>query len=163
MRLARREIRSWIRGTLTAVVALACTSSDVPDGKTAQEAQRTQGAKQAPAADSSERATGGRTLFEAYCAECHGMDARGNGSRTASLVRPPPDLGIIAQRNGQMFIDDAVASYIDGRRYVDAHGPTDMPTWGRTIDDRNSALREELKLTPELIAEIVAHLRTLQR
>ena len=104
----------------------------------------------------------GVSLFRAYCAPCHGDAARGDGPRALELTQTPADLTGIAARNGGLFIDDAVAAYIDGRAFVEAHGPTDMPVWGRILDDRNDALAEESKLTPSMIADIVAYLGTVQ-
>ena len=104
----------------------------------------------------------GKTLYGAYCADCHGPLARGDGPRAATLVKRPADLSTIAQRNGNVFPTDTVAAFVDGRNHVEAHGPREMPIWGRVIDDRNQALDEELKLTPDWIARIVAYLETLQ-
>lgn len=105
----------------------------------------------------------GEDLFQAYCSPCHGAQARGDGPRAATTRPRPADLTGIAARNGDLFIADAVAAYVDGRKYVDAHGPTDMPAWGRELDDRNQALDQESKLTEAMIRDIVAYLETLQR
>jgi len=105
----------------------------------------------------------GRGLYEAYCSDCHGKDARGDGPLAAGPAQPPTDLTSIAVRNGDLFIDDAVAAYVDGRRIVAAHGPRDMPVWGRSLDDRNTELGGELRLTDDMIDAIVQYLRTLQR
>jgi mono/diheme cytochrome c family protein len=115
-----------------------------------------------PSASSLTPAAQGQALYGAYCADCHGPLARGDGPRIRSLVRPPPDLTSIAKRNGNVFPADTVASFVDGRTYVEAHGPREMPAWGRAMDDRNQALDQELKLTPAWIAQIVAYLETLQ-
>lgn len=104
----------------------------------------------------------GRTLYGAYCADCHGPLAHGDGPRAATLVRRPADLTTIARRNGNVFRADDVAAYVDGRTYVEEHGPREMPVWGRVMDDRNQALGQDFKLTPAWIAQIVAYLETLQ-
>ncbi len=105
----------------------------------------------------------GRMLFESYCADCHGLGAQGDGVLANTLAPRPADLTQIRSRNGDMFIADAVAAYIDGRNIVEAHGPREMPVWGRKLDDRNEQMTQELRLTPELIDSIVQYLRTLQR
>jgi mono/diheme cytochrome c family protein len=105
----------------------------------------------------------GQKLYGAYCADCHGALARGDGPRASTLVRRPPDLTTIAQRNGNVFRADTVAAFVDGRTFVEAHGPREMPAWGRVMDDRNEALPQDFKLTPAWIAEIVAYLETLQQ
>ena len=105
----------------------------------------------------------GQQLYGAYCTECHGALGRGDGPRASTLVHRPPDLTTIAQRNGNVFRADAVAAFMDGRTFVEAHGPREMPVWGRVMDDRNEALAQDFKLTPAWISEIVAYLETLQQ
>jgi mono/diheme cytochrome c family protein len=107
-------------------------------------------------------ATRGEVWYDALCADCHGAGGSGNGPAAGALPTPPADLRGIAARNGGLFIPDAVAAYIDGRRVVAEHGPRDMPAWGRTLDDRNEALGEERKLSEPIIQDIVAYIRTLQ-
>ena len=119
-------------------------------------------ARNAPPRGTRSATAQGQSLFMAYCSDCHGVQAHGDGPRAAKLDQPPTDLTWIAQLNGGRFDADAVAAYVDGRKDVAAHGPRDMPVWARELDDRNRALGEELKLTPALIAQIVAYLETLQ-
>ena len=45
----------------------------------------------------------GPELYMAYCASCHGKDAKGDGPMAKLLKTPPPDLTAIAVRNGGMF------------------------------------------------------------
>ena len=104
----------------------------------------------------------GKRLYAAYCADCHGPLARGDGPRAAALAIRPADLTTIARRSGNVFRADDVAAYVDGRTSVEAHGPSEMPVWGREMDDRNEALDQELKLSPVWIAQIVAYLATIQ-
>lgn len=56
----------------------------------------------------------GRTAFMENCASCHGADGTGNGSAARGLTVAPPDLTMIAQRNGGTFPTDQVMSTIDG-------------------------------------------------
>jgi len=87
----------------------------------------------------------GRALFTAYCVQCHGTDAKGNGPRAASLKHQPPALTQIAKRNGGTFNREAVAEYIMGTReggrsmidrstgkvvFMTPEGPAEMPAWG---------------------------------
>ena len=104
----------------------------------------------------------GRTSYEAYCSECHGATGRGDGPLASGMEPRPTDLTTLAGRWGG-FQTDRVAAYIDGRIEVQRHGPRDMPVWGRKLDDRmESALEQELRLTPQTILEIVAYLETQQ-
>jgi len=73
----------------------------------------------------------GKDSFEAYCATCHGADARGNGPVASALKRTPPDLTILASRNREVFPRDRVSAVLTGAgRTVSAHGNTEMPIWG---------------------------------
>jgi hypothetical protein len=83
--------------------------------------------------------TQGRTKYEAFCASCHGKDAKGNGLVASQLSIPPPDLTQLAKKNGGVFPQDTVMEKIDGRLEVKAHGSRDMPVWGR----RFTPLRSE--------------------
>ena len=71
----------------------------------------------------------GRSAFLENCAACHGSDARGNGPAAAGLEVPPPDLTMIAARNGGVFPRDRVMSTIDGLDRG-AHFSTAMPEFG---------------------------------
>jgi mono/diheme cytochrome c family protein len=71
----------------------------------------------------------GPTAFAENCAVCHGADARGNGPAAAGLEVPPPDLTLIASRNGGVFPRDQVMSTIDGLDRG-AHFSTAMPEFG---------------------------------
>ncbi len=72
----------------------------------------------------------GPDLYRAYCASCHGVDAKGSGPVTPALVSQPPDLTTIAQRNGGLYPADRVRRIIAGDEVVVAHGPREMPVWG---------------------------------
>jgi mono/diheme cytochrome c family protein len=73
----------------------------------------------------------GRDNFNAYCASCHGRDAKGNGPAAPALKGPVPDLSTIARRNGGTFDARAVERAISGSDKVrPAHGSLDMPIWG---------------------------------
>jgi mono/diheme cytochrome c family protein len=73
----------------------------------------------------------GPALYKAYCAVCHGSDARGNGPMAAALKVPPPDLTRIAERNGGMFPMARVERIISGEEPLPSgHGTKEMPVWG---------------------------------
>lgn len=71
----------------------------------------------------------GQAAFMESCAACHGADARGAGDVGRTLDIVPPDLTVLAARNGGLFPRDAVMSTIDGltRR---PHFSADMPEFG---------------------------------
>ena len=73
----------------------------------------------------------GRDLFRAYCAACHGTDARGGGPVASSLKGTVPDLTRIAERRGGAFPLLQVERIITGEETVPtAHGSREMPVWG---------------------------------
>ena len=73
----------------------------------------------------------GPELFRAYCATCHGKDAKGSGPMAASLRIAPPDLTRIAARNGGTFPFLQVQKIISGEQQPPAtHGTREMPVWG---------------------------------
>jgi mono/diheme cytochrome c family protein len=74
--------------------------------------------------------TTGDAVFRTYCGSCHGKSAKGDGPLADSLRFRPPDLTLIAKRNGGKFDVDKVHRIIDGREGVKGHGGTDMPVWG---------------------------------
>lgn len=49
-----------------------------------------------------------------------------------------PDLTALAKNNNGVFPFDRVYQIIDGRREVLAHGPRDMPVWGRNFNMQSS-------------------------
>jgi mono/diheme cytochrome c family protein len=73
----------------------------------------------------------GRELYVESCASCHGLDGRGGGPRAATLAAPPPDLTRLHERYGTPLPRDRIAAFIDGRSEVEAHGPREMPVWGK--------------------------------
>ena len=84
------------------------------------------------------------TMFNTYCAVCHGKEGIGNGPAAASLVKKPADLTKISARNGGAFPEVKVKPYIEGLDEVAAHGTRDMPMWGdlfRSLNRDTAQLR----------------------
>jgi mono/diheme cytochrome c family protein len=73
----------------------------------------------------------GRVLFKAYCASCHGVDAKGDGPMARSLKVKPSDLTRIALRNGGTFPLMRIDRVISGEEQLpNGHGTSEMPVWG---------------------------------
>lgn len=73
----------------------------------------------------------GPALFKAYCAVCHGTDARGGGPMAMSLKAAPADLTGIAARNGSVYPQARVERIISGEELIPGgHGTRAMPVWG---------------------------------
>lgn len=76
------------------------------------------------------RSVNGPDLFRAYCASCHGKDAKGNGPAAVALKPKVPDLTLLAKNNGGKFPEDRVRKTILGDDALAAHGSREMPVWG---------------------------------
>lgn len=72
----------------------------------------------------------GPDLYRAYCASCHGRDAKGNGPVAPALKAKVPDLTLIAYRNGGIFPRKRVREIIAGDDEIISHGTREMPVWG---------------------------------
>jgi mono/diheme cytochrome c family protein len=72
----------------------------------------------------------GSDLFQAYCASCHGVDAKGRGPVAPALKARVPDLTLLSRRNGGRFPEAQVRETILGGQIVAAHGSREMPIWG---------------------------------
>ena len=100
------------------------------------------------------------------CAVCHGSNAEGDGPLTDELMKRPPDLTRLAERNGGQFPYQRVFAVIDGRYDVTSHGDRDMPVWGRQF------LEDDAKVygpsggeivTTERIHNLASYIESLQR
>ena len=90
-----------------------------PSGQTVSEATRLIDSLEGPA------------LYKAYCAVCHGIDARGMGPMAIALKAAPSDLTRIAARNGGVFPTARVERIIAGEEQITGgHGTGTMPVWG---------------------------------
>jgi hypothetical protein len=102
----------------------------------------------------------GKDLYQAYCASCHGTDAKGNGPVAVALKGPIPDLTTAAKRNRGVFPRDEMEKMIMGEKPGSrpAHGSRDMPVWGpvfhKVENDRDYALVR--------VRRLVEYLKTLQ-
>src|SRR5688572_31026525 len=85
----------------------------------------------------------GPEVYRTYCASCHGVSARGDGPLAKHLRFSPPDLTLLAKRNGGTFDDAAVYRIIDGRKPVKGHGGPDMPVWGDAFKRSGEGYSEE--------------------
>jgi mono/diheme cytochrome c family protein len=78
----------------------------------------------------------GPAVFQAYCAACHGKDARGGGPAASALKRRTPDLTRMSRRNGGIFPFERIQKIISGNGPgITAHGSREMPVWGPIFDE----------------------------
>ena len=83
------------------------------------------------------RPVAGATVFQNYCASCHGTDGRGKGPVSGALRHAVPDLTTLTQRNGGKFPTDQVKKVIlfGEDKLIAAHGSKEMPIWGPTFHE----------------------------
>jgi mono/diheme cytochrome c family protein len=73
----------------------------------------------------------GPALYKAYCATCHGVDAKGVGPMTQWLKIEAPDLTRIARREAGKFPLARIQRIIAGDENITkGHGSREMPVWG---------------------------------
>jgi mono/diheme cytochrome c family protein len=105
----------------------------------------------------------GRKLFRENCAACHGRYGGGDGPVAGALLMAPPDLTQLATRNGGEYPAGLVASYIDGRKLVTAHGDRSMPVWGTEFWLQAGADRGAEAAVKAKIDELVKFVGELQQ
>jgi mono/diheme cytochrome c family protein len=71
----------------------------------------------------------GKREYVSNCANCHGMDGKGNGPYSDLLKKSPPNLTTLSKNNGGIFPMDRLYQSITGDN-IKAHGSRDMPIWG---------------------------------
>lgn len=99
----------------------------------------------------------GKEIFKAYCASCHGEDAKGHGPAALALKLAPPDLTLLAKRNGGKFPAEHVNTVIVHGVDTPAHGSTEMPIWGPIFTGVN-----DRRLVILRVNKVSEYLETLQ-
>jgi mono/diheme cytochrome c family protein len=84
----------------------------------------------------------GKMQYDSACAVCHGPAGKGDGPLKSQLVSRVSDLTALARNNNGVFPFDRVYQIIDGRQEVKAHGPREMPVWGRDFNMQSSIFFE---------------------
>jgi mono/diheme cytochrome c family protein len=108
----------------------------------------------------------GRGDFMNYCAACHGVGGKGDGTVAEFLTISAADLTQMSLRNGGIFPRQRAIEVIDGRAQVSVHGERDMPVWGDWFkfeaDSDGSGTKTE-KVVRERITALVDYLESLQQ
>jgi hypothetical protein len=101
----------------------------------------------------------GKDLFNAYCASCHGSDAKGNGPMATSLKVRPADLTRISRRNHDVFPLMRIQKIISGEEQPSSgHGSREMPVWGPIF----SQVTRDVDLGRVRIDNLTRYLRDIQ-
>jgi mono/diheme cytochrome c family protein len=118
-------------------------------------------AASAQGAGADERQVLGSSVYRTYCSVCHGPEAKGDGPLADSLRFLPPDLTLLARKNGGTFPKQRVLRTVDGRNPVKGHGGPDMPVWGDAFRQTREGWNEQQ--ARQRIEAVVEHLASLQR
>jgi mono/diheme cytochrome c family protein len=70
----------------------------------------------------------GKDMFLAYCAACHGKDAKGDGPAASALSVAPADFTGLTKKHGK-YPAMKVTTVLTGQANLTAHGNTEMPVW----------------------------------
>ena len=108
----------------------------------------------------------GRGDFMNYCAACHGVGGKGDGTVAEFLTISAADLTQMALRNGGIFPRQRAIEVIDGRAQVSVHGERDMPVWGDWFKfeaDSDGAGEKTEKVVRERITALVDYLESIQQ
>lgn len=103
----------------------------------------------------------GPELYAAYCAACHGVDAKGQATEFDGRV--PPDLTGLAKANKGVFPAKYVMSTIDGLAREETHGV--MPIFGALLESDIETWEDAdgtLTPTPVALVELAGYLDGLQ-
>jgi mono/diheme cytochrome c family protein len=99
-------------------------------------------------------------MFKAYCASCHGSDAKGHGPAAPALKVPARDLTMLSKSNQGKFPAFSVVQTIRGDSHVTSHGSTDMPVWGVVLRSIGSSTPREVELR---ITNLTRYIESLQQ
>jgi mono/diheme cytochrome c family protein len=78
----------------------------------------------------------GKYEYEAHCAVCHGLKGEGDGPYANFVMKRVSNLTMLSKSNNGVFPFTRVYETIDGTVLFTAHGPKDMPIWGREYRGR---------------------------
>lgn len=104
----------------------------------------------------------GPALFTEHCAQCHGMDGKGNGPMASSLKVAPADLTTINKRAGGKFPAERIVETIRYGGDVAAHGSREMPIWGKVFSDQGGRGKGGGAYSRRVVVELKRYLETIQ-
>jgi mono/diheme cytochrome c family protein len=107
----------------------------------------------------------GKREYDNNCAACHGSSGKGNGPYAELLRKSPPDLTMMAKRNGGVFPMSRAYEVIEGAGV--GHGTRDMPIWGQDYNVKAAEYYMDVPYNPEAyvrtrILALVEYLNRLQ-
>ena len=103
----------------------------------------------------------GPEMYKAYCASCHGTDAKGNGPAAPAMKQQPSDLTQLSKSNSGKFPSDRISAILLGKAdVVAAHGSKDMPVWGPVFWKMSQAHQAEVQ---QRVYNLTKYLESLQQ
>jgi mono/diheme cytochrome c family protein len=105
----------------------------------------------------------GRAYFLRYCASCHGVEGKGDGTVSRSLKVKPADLTQLKNKNKGTFPLEKVMASIEGKTRIGAHGESKMPVWGEIFEKEASGQKEPARASGTKVKVIADYLATIQR
>jgi mono/diheme cytochrome c family protein len=142
-----------MRGMKLMVIALVISASAF-----AQDAAKTPPTvKHVPITNVS--SSSGKEMFASYCAVCHGVAAKGDGPAASALKTPPPDLTVLAKKNGGKYPSAHVAAVIRGQATLVSHGTPEMPVWGPLFSSISGGRPAQVQQRISNLAEYVGTLQ----
>jgi mono/diheme cytochrome c family protein len=75
-------------------------------------------------------ASNGKQMYVNYCAQCHGVDGKGQGPVAPALKTAPTDLTLLTKLNHGKFPDTHIVSVLEMGADTPSHGSVEMPVWG---------------------------------
>ena len=82
---------------------------------------------------------------------------------SASLAIRPPDLTKMAARRRGNYPYDELASFIDGRKDIAAHGSREMPVWGERFAEELREDSQEERIIHGKVLMLLVYLESIQR
>jgi mono/diheme cytochrome c family protein len=101
----------------------------------------------------------GKSMFDNYCAVCHGKDGKGAGPAATALKTPPTDLTGLTKGAGGKYPAPHVAAIIRGQAATPSHGSQDMPVWGPLFSSISQGHEAQVQ---QRITNLVDYVGTLQ-
>jgi len=101
----------------------------------------------------------GKEMFMAYCASCHGKDAKGDGPAASALKLAPADLTALASKNSGKYPAAKVTSVLTGQANLAAHGNKEMSVWGPIFFRMSQGHESEVQMR---IANLNHYIESLQ-
>jgi len=104
-------------------------------------------------------ATNGKQMYVNYCAQCHGVDGKGQGPVAPALRKAPTDLTLLTKLNHGKFPDTHVVATLEIGADTPSHGTAEMPVWGPILGKMNMSNPQDRMLR---VSNLSRYLESIQ-